>query len=367
MADASLTTELARAGAAGRGDHIDTSTGATEGVASPHSSQTHVTSQGNGRVAVNCTPLAANIVSPVNDNVSPVASGIDSVSPVSPIPPVGSVNEPAPAMVSNKRIRLLYLFSGPYERVDGFKAHAVDVGSKLGLEIDVVQFDICEGESGNLADDMVWRGVKTRIESGAFDAALTSPPCSTFGCRRYDSTGLDPLRTVAGPDRYGMKNLRPNDKEKVRLGNLLSARAAWVFSWFIEHRRPIINEQPGMRDGRPHMYRLDEWTKSLETTGVTDTVVCQCELGSLHTKQTSLLGFMTCLDSYPKHCTHTAKWWREVLFGAPLPHASLKKMMYVWVIHAPVYKHDKNHIIYCIYIYIYTCTYISVRACVRVV
>ena len=113
------------------------------------------------------------------------------------------------------------------------------------------------GADFDLCDDLVWNRLLSEMHEDEYDALFSSPPCSTFGCRRDDG-GPPPLRGHEGSDRYGYKNLEPEDQERIRVGTLCAVRAAVAAEVFENANKPWLNEQPRRQEGRPHMYLLDD-------------------------------------------------------------------------------------------------------------
>eukprot|EP00972_Heterocapsa_arctica_P056746 8378076-Heterocapsa_arctica.AAC.1 len=69
--------------------------------------------------------------------------------------------------------------------------------------------------------------VVKEINHDVYHGALLAPPCSTFSDARggragEPSGGPGPLRGPHPPEIYGLKDLRPADKEKVRIGSVLA-------------------------------------------------------------------------------------------------------------------------------------------------
>ena len=123
-------------------------------------------------------------------------------------------------------VKILVLFSGE-RRTESVEECLKKIGDLLNLEVQVVAYDNIYGAEFDLCDDLVWNKVLADIRKNEYDALFSSPPCSTFGCRRDDG-GPPPLRGHEGGDCYGYKNLEPRDQEKVKVGTLCAVRAAAV-------------------------------------------------------------------------------------------------------------------------------------------
>ena len=109
--------------------------------------------------------------------------------------------------------RILFVCTGSSAAFEGFEK---DVGVR-GFTVVFINLsgtavlDWCDGE--------LFRRVKDRITGGEFVAVVLSPPYSTF-CRRF--------RGCIGADVYGLKGLRPDDKEVVRAETLIVFRCIEV-------------------------------------------------------------------------------------------------------------------------------------------
>ena len=72
--------------------------------------------------------------------------------------------------------------------------------------------DADNSEHHNLLDEVVWQKIIDKLAKQPHSAALISPSCSTFGCRRCGDGGPEPLRAASGRELYGFRALRPEDK-----------------------------------------------------------------------------------------------------------------------------------------------------------
>ena len=88
--------------------------------------------------------------------------------------------------------------------------------------------DILRHKTHDLLDQAIWEDVMRSFRSRWFAGLLSSAPCGTFSIARTGQGGPSPLRAEQPPDIYGLPNLRPHDKEKVRVGTLLAVRAAEI-------------------------------------------------------------------------------------------------------------------------------------------
>ena len=94
---------------------------------------------------------------------------------------------------------VLYAFSGSDRGEGSFARHCEKLGRQVHMmdtELDAVEHD--------LADDRVWRRLESQLRSGAYAAALWSPPCSTFSrVRSRGRSGPRPLRDPWGKGLSG--------------------------------------------------------------------------------------------------------------------------------------------------------------------
>ena len=219
--------------------------------------------------------------------------------------------------------RILHLFSGPSNRVDGF-ANAVRA---LGGQC--VEYDLVNGAEQDLANDHIWQGIMSDIKNGVYDALLAGPPCNTFtNARRWDDAGPKPLRGPSGDERYGYSFLGPSDKEKVKLGTLLAVRTTEASTEFHEQRKPFIVEQPRWKqDGTSvSMYNLDEFQQLLELVGVECIELDQCEFGAPTTKPTTLIAYLVNPPMLQSSCNHSKQLWIKPSTGEKVwsPHPPLQ-------------------------------------------
>ena len=88
-------------------------------------------------------------------------------------PPSAAAAAVAPATSSGSpKVKLLYAFSGPEDRSDGFRQAASQAGGLLGLHVEVVYFDIINGSHQDLADQIVFESVLSDVAAGIYDGGL---------------------------------------------------------------------------------------------------------------------------------------------------------------------------------------------------
>ena len=186
---------------------------------------------------------------------------------------------------------LLYLFSGPGGRSDGFAAWAKEWGRGAGVKVVVDELDIINGSTADLCDDSTWGSLIKRIREGEYHAVLMSPPCSTFSrARRNDEleSGPSALRGPEGRDLYGLAGLRPELLDKVKVGTLLGERAAEAAKSCSMHQPPVpwLLENPEIIPGDPSLFNLDSVKELLAHPGVFDQSFPQYNVGCLGLKHT---------------------------------------------------------------------------------
>lgn len=233
----------------------------------------------------------------------------------------GSNSEHAETSGTRKQVgnfKILYLFGGPYRPSDGFEKFCQQLGSQCE------QVDIEFNPDHDLTSQSFWDHLSARLDD--FDAYLISPPCSTFTAARNDEDGgPGKLRSVEGPGRYGLGNLNPEDKHKVRIGTLLALRGHAVASHAQRSNKPWILEQPHMREDGTSMFRLDEFQQLLQENGVRIFTFAQCRFGSDAEKLTDLMSNQD-LDHMVLTCNHEPQIWIVPWNGRRyfLPHAPLR-------------------------------------------
>ena len=163
-----------------------------------------------------------------------------------------SLMEDAIPASTERKYKVLYLFSGPRRQEDGFERQC----QNLGIECTCI--DIEYDASHNLLDQAAWERIEKDLPD--YDGFLITPPCSTFtAARSAGGKGPKPLRGIQGKDRYGLKTLKPHQKEKVKEGTLLALRGHGVAKFAQANSKPWIVEQPHWRPGQTSMYMLDEY------------------------------------------------------------------------------------------------------------
>ena len=233
-----------------------------------------------------------------------------------------SINESNPEAKMSKSESLgkvLYLFSGPERHHDGVQSWL----GKLGITCKCMDTEISADH--NLLDQSVWDNLLKVLDE--YEARLLSPPCGTFSAaRRSTDGGPTPLRSSEGPGRYGLPNLRPEEKEKVRVGNVLAIRSSRVCRNSHQSKKPWILEQPHHRKeaNKTSMFNLDEFQELMRLDGVIKYTFDQCMFGAQWEKTTDLLSNIPGLKQFEVRCNHekrswTIPWSGEVIWAAHPP------------------------------------------------
>ena len=143
-----------------------------------------------------------------------------------------------------------------------------------------------------------------------YDGFLLSPPCSTFTpARASGGRGPKPLRGTQGRDRYGLKGLTVEDKNKVKEGTLLSLRANKTARHAHYASKPWILEQPHWREEATSMFMLDEFQELMEQDGVYVHTFDQCRYHVEFEKKTDLLTNIEEMPDFEVKCNHPKMTW----------------------------------------------------------
>ena len=113
-----------------------------------------------------------------------------------------------------KRFTIWYLYSGFSNIPGNIEVAALYLEKKLGLKVIILMIDIENGAEHNVLDEVVWNRLKGSLATDPPDAGLMAPSCSTFGCRRKDGSGPEPLREAFGPQLYGTRELLLKTKKR---------------------------------------------------------------------------------------------------------------------------------------------------------
>lgn len=131
------------------------------------------------------------------------------------------------------------------------------------------------------------------------------------------------MRSVSGPQRYGLSTLKGDDKEKTRVGALLAIRSCDTAQHAQKNFKPWTLEQPHWRPGTTSMFTLDEFQQLEGQEGVRRYTLAQCRFGAEVENLTDLLSNLD-LSQVELLCSHQSRWWRipwsgEWYFGPRMP------------------------------------------------
>ena len=214
----------------------------------------------------------------------------------------------------------IHAFSGPSGRQDGFAAYLATLGHHC------VEYDILNDKvEQNLADERILQNLIGSL--GTCAGLLIGPPCRTFSRARRHGGGPPPLRGTHGKERYGLKNLKKTDHDKVRLDTLLAINTANILLECISKKVPFIMEFPLPSDGVCSVCDLDEYKHIINNASVIWAEIDQCRWGAYSVKPTVLLMHLvdppefatksqTAVRSLSQHfvvtgrCNHAPRDWR---------------------------------------------------------
>ena len=229
------------------------------------------------------------------------------------------VRPSAPGRLKSRRV--LIVFSGKFNRVDGLSAFL----RTYGLEADLVDNDPAHGGGSHLdlLNDDFFHDLWRRVTAGEYFAIIAAPPCSTFSVSRFFSSsassdgGPPPVRNrshVTGlpdpPAGHDRELKRANDLVR-RTCQLLSAGFAAGSQFILEN--PSDHGDPELGDSFMHADHAPLWLMPnvqhlrAETSSRMVTFP-QCMLGAPVRKDTTLmytLGFAPFLSVlHELRCTH---------------------------------------------------------------
>ena len=85
--------------------------------------------------------------------------------------------------------------------------------------------DTVRSEEHDLLDEGRWAVQREKLEEGHYSGGWLCPPCGSFCANRGFGPGPRKLRGPHAPELYGLPNLRPHEKETVRVGRHMSGEA----------------------------------------------------------------------------------------------------------------------------------------------
>ena len=90
--------------------------------------------------------------------------------------------------------------------------------------------------------------------------AKEAPSLFNFSAaRNANDGGPVHLRGLWAPDFFGLKNIKPAEKEQVRPHSFLAHRKAEAFTVFNQNQRFIFTEIPATRDNDPSVLNFPLW------------------------------------------------------------------------------------------------------------
>ena len=178
-----------------------------------------------------------------------------------------------------------------------------------------MNYDRLNGQQFDLVDDVVEDENMHDIAAGEYVAAFASPECSTSS-KLHNLPGPPPLRTVSGPERYGIKSNNIEQAEKVRIHTLMAVRVAQALGLLTVLRIPWLYETPAIHAGQVSMAHLDEYVALLKMDGVQHTIGLQCPFGAPSSKPTSWIYHRMELDGMPTKCEQIKRTWVNDRTGA---------------------------------------------------
>ena len=133
----------------------------------------------------------------------------------------------------NRTRPILLLCGGPNTR----ESSLFHLLIKAGFEC--VNYDILNGSQFDLVDDAVWEPLLSSIAAGEYAACFACPMCATFS-QLLNLPGPSPLRDATGPGRYGRKDIKPAQQEKVRKHTVVAVRVAAALQSFHSQVLPWV-------------------------------------------------------------------------------------------------------------------------------
>lgn len=203
----------------------------------------------------------------------------------------------------------LYAFSGLAAQPGGIEHAARQHSGVSAGKVTFVMCDLANSPIFDLADQDRFDRLLLDVRRGHYHGCLASPPCGTFSRARGQPGGPAPLRGTEGPDRYGFQQLRPKDRELVRLTTLLAVRACQLAQAFAELGLPWLIENPAADDHEVSIFKLDEYQRLLSANFHVRNRIVQCAFGAASSKPTFFIGSVE-IEGNGQACLHSKQWWR---------------------------------------------------------
>ena len=216
--------------------------------------------------------------------------------------------------------RVLHVFSGPGNRIDGLRQTMWDLHGVDVLDVDT----LIDPEGCDLLQDDVFLDLLGRVAAGEFIAAIIGIPCSTFSVARIRVPGRHDDGPVQLRDRErpeGIAEVSALDQQKLDESNKLIERSIELARAIRAAGGAFIIENPVTRSepATPHFRwvwrsHASLWMHPLVAALRQEPWVCtvdfpQCALGGLYQKWTTLM-YSSELDSVLRPlgqltCTHS--------------------------------------------------------------
>ena len=122
--------------------------------------------------------------------------------------------------------RLLHLFSGPGNRMDGLKQMMLDL-----YNLEVIEVDTLISEDNDLTNDEFYEALIQRCRDGEFFATIIGTPCGTFSVARIRVEGKDddgPPQLRSEAEVLGISSLSPFHRKQVEVSDLLVKRSVAI-------------------------------------------------------------------------------------------------------------------------------------------
>ena len=116
---------------------------------------------------------------------------------------------------------------------------------KWGANMEVL--DTVRSPEHDILDEGRWAAQREKLETGHYAGGWLCPPCDSFCANRGFGPGSRKLRGPRAPELYGLPNLKPHEKETVRVGTCLAKRCAETCNIFHRLGTPFGFEQPKRR------------------------------------------------------------------------------------------------------------------------
>ena len=195
-------------------------------------------------------------------------------------------------------MRVLYLFAGEHRKTS-VAAFLREKAVQGKFQVEIEEIDIARNDEDDLSLQSKQDEIIKRIERGAFDAVICTPPCSTWSrVRAANFRGPPPLRDFNYP--WGYPWVKRKFQQELELGNVLVRftvrvveAAMTISTTFVLAEHPedlgtVVREEDKAVIRPASIWQLEEIKqlvqKGLETVGIN-----QCCWGTTWRKPTRLL------------------------------------------------------------------------------